>query len=143
MRPLIWEGQHCVVVVPLEDEPKIDDLLLFRQPRSGKERNIIHRLVEIREEEGETIYITRGDNRLGCETVYREDIIGRVAEVHRISGFRPWHAIHAKTFSMADVAYRRYSGFWASIWPVRRIYYLCRAHANGLRVRLRRLLRSS
>ena len=133
MRPLIWGGQHCVAVAPLDGEPEIGDILFFRhvQP-DGTERNVVHRLVEVRGTGDQRVYITRGDNCLGVEWVLRSEIIGRVAEVHRISGYRPWHAIGAKKFSVGDAAYVRYSRVWAAIWPARRIYYLMRAHARGV-----------
>lgn len=140
MRPLIWGGQHCVAVAPLDGEPQIGDLLMFRQTLpDGSRRNIVHRLIERRHSGGETVYITRGDNCLGCETVGRGDIIGRVAEVHRISGFRPWHAIPAKKFSVTDRSYRLYSRVWSATWPARRLYYLFRAYIGGLRGRIKRL----
>lgn len=140
MRPLIWGGQHCVVVTPLESEPKVGDLLLFQSTIDG--RNVLHRLVEVRQDGNHYLYITRGDNCLVCEKVHREEIIGRVAEVHRISGFRPWHIIPAKQFAVTDRAYLRYSRFWTAIWPIRRQYYLLRAHIRGLRVRLLSLFKS-
>lgn len=137
MRPLIWGGEHCVAVAPMEEEPEKGDLLLFVSRYGGKERNIVHRLVEIRQEGGKPLYVTRGDNCLGCEYVRRPEIIGRVAEVHRITGFRPWHIIPAKKFAVTDPAYLIYSRVWHAIWPARRIYYLMRGHAAGLGVRLR------
>ncbi|MDE7437429.1 MAG: hypothetical protein K2M93_03005 [Muribaculaceae bacterium] len=50
MRPLIWGGEHCVAVAPIDGEPSIGDLLMFRikQP-DGTGKSIVHRLVEIRE----------------------------------------------------------------------------------------------
>lgn len=137
MRPLIWGGQHCVVVAPIDGEPAIGDLLMFRQALpDGTERNVVHRLVEIRLKTDQPIYITRGDNCLGCERVWREEIVGRVAEVHRLCGFRPWHAIPSKQFAVTDAAYLRYARFWNAIWPARRVYYKIRGHVRGLRIRL-------
>lgn len=133
MRPLIWGGQHCVVVVPLEGEPTLGDLLMFRQ----NDRNIVHRLVEIRQD----VYITRGDNCLKTETVRREEIIGRVAEVHRTSGYRPWHIIPSKQFAVTDRSYRLYSRLWSAIWPARKICYLMRAHIRGIGSRLRSIFK--
>ncbi len=142
MRPLIWGGQHCVAVAPIEGEPRVGVLLLFRQRLAGgEERNIVHRLVEIRREGSASVYITRGDNCLGSERVGRGDIIGRVAEVHRISGFRPWHIIPAKRFAVSDRSYRLYSRIWSATWPARRLYYLMRAHASGLCARLKSLFK--
>ncbi len=137
MRPLIWGGQHCVAVAPLEGEPALGDLLMFKQTLpDGKVRSIVHRLVEIRHDGNEPLYITRGDNCIACETVRRAEIIGRVTEVHRISGFRPWHAIPTKQFAVTGVAYRRYSRFWAAIWPARLVYYRIRAKVRIIRARL-------
>ncbi len=141
MRPLIWGGRHCVAVAPLSGEPQPGDLLMFRDASCGREINIVHRLVEVRQVGDHSVYITRGDNCLGCEFVSRDRIIGRVTEVHRLSGFRPWYVIPARRFSVDDRTYRAYSRLWAAAWPVRRVFYLLRAHANGLRVRLMRLIR--
>lgn len=141
MRPLIWGGRHCVAVVPLNGDPQPGDLLMFRDAGRGREINIVHRLVEVRPAGDHSVYITRGDNCLGCECVSRDRIIGRVTEVHRLSGFRPWYAIPSRRFSVDDRAYRVYSRLWGAVWPVRRVYYLLRAHAYGLGVRVISLFR--
>lgn len=141
MRPLIWGGRHCVAVAPLEGEPAPGDLLMFRYDCDGAEKNIVHRLVEIRQAGDDRVYITRGDNCLRSESVRRDRIIGRVTEVHRLSGFRPWYAIPARRFTVADTSYRFYSRVWEAIWPVRRVIYLLRAHAYGARRRVMALFR--
>ncbi len=173
MRPLIWGGEHCVAVAPIDGEPSIGDLLMFRikQP-DGTGKSIVHRLVEIREVNALTsfepqsliaealntegshhepqsliaealnteksyqepqsshretrLYITRGDNCIGYEVVKREEIIGKITEVHRISGWRPWHIIPRKKFAVTDGSYRLYSRIWAAIWPLRRLLYRIR-----------------
>lgn len=130
-----------MAVAPLECDPIPGDLLMFRDMRGGNEINIVHRLVEIRQMGDRCVYITRGDNCLGSESVTRDRIIGRVTEVHRLSGFRPWYVIPARRFTVDDRAYLRYSRVWAAMWPVRRVYYLIRAHANGIRVRVMSLFR--
>ena len=129
-----------MAVAPLTEEPRRGDLLMFREARGNREINIVHRLVEVVEEDGHTVYSTRGDNCLHTEKFGRDQIIGRVTEVHRLSGFRPWYVIPTRRFTVDGRAYRFYSRVWAMTWPVRRLYYLARAHANGLRVRLKRLL---
>lgn len=96
----------------------------------------MHRLVEVKRSDGERFYITRGDNNLSTETVRRDEIIGRVVEVHRLSGYRPWYIIPTKKFTVNDRTYRCYVRLWTAAWPLRRLYYLGRAHARGLRVRL-------
>lgn len=136
MRPLIWEGQHCVAVVRLEGDPVPGDLLLFVKRLHGEERTILHRLVEIRQSGGRCLYITRGDNCLLCEQVRRSEILGRVAEVHRMSGFRPWHAIPRKSFAVTDTAYLIYTRIWETIWPVRRVCYRLRGYARALAARM-------
>ena len=76
MRPLIWEGEHCVAVIPLKEEgPAVGDLLVFKYVLAGKEVGVVHRLIEIGESDGQPLYITRGDNCIGCERVRRSDII--------------------------------------------------------------------
>lgn len=126
MRPLIWEGAHIVVVAPLEEDPSIGDMLAFTQISNSKESKVLHRLVEIREEGGERLYITRGDNCVGMETVRREEIIGRVVEVHRKGGWRPWYVIPRRKFSVNDRSYRCYVRVWTLLWPLRRFFYRIR-----------------
>ena len=128
MRPVIWGGRHRVVVVPLEGMPRVGDILMFTRPLSGgEEKNVIHRLVEIRHDGQGDLFVTRGDNCLGTEMVRRDDIIGRVAEIHRIGGYRPWHIIPRRQFSVEYPPYRVYSRLWMAIWPLRRLYYIVRA----------------
>lgn len=144
MRPLIWGGEHCVAVATLDGEPEVGDLLQFVIKREGeKEKSVVHRLVEIQGEGKDRVYVTRGDNCVACERVRRLDIIGKVAEVHRVSGFRPWHIIPKKQFSVKDRSYLIYSHIWTASWPARRLYYLMRAHANGLRARLFSIFRKN
>ena len=156
MRPLIWGGEHCVAVAPLDGEPMVGDLLMFRIRQSnGSEKSIVHRLVEIREDDALTslelqsshltrslhaatlqckpqspqrrkLYITRGDNCIATETVRREEIIGRVTEVHRLSGWRPWHILPRKKFAVTDGSYRLYSRLWRATWPLRSLLYRIR-----------------
>lgn len=142
MRPLIWGGQHCVAVTPLDGEPEIGDILMFRQKLpDGLVRKVVHRLVKIKQEGDQRFYFTRGDNNMGCEKILRWEIIGRVAEIHRISGFRPWHIIPKRKFSVNDPAYLFYSRVWNAIFPLRRCLYYLRGKAFGLRARLAALLK--
>ena len=133
MRPLIWGGQHCVAVGPVDGEPLIGDILVFMQKNNGRKVSIMHRLVNVRHEGDDCLYITRGDNCLACEQLRRAEIIGRVTEVHRISGYRPWHIIPSRQFTVNDRAYIRYTRIWTAIWPVRRLYYNLRGKVRALR----------
>ena len=143
MRPLIWGGQHCVAVAPLNGHPSKGDLLMFRHRLpDGKSINVVHRVVECDITDDEVLYITRGDNCLGIERVLPSEVIGRVVEIHRVSGYRPWHIISSKKISVNDPAYRIYTRIWLALWPARRIAYLLRAHAYGLYSRLRSIFRN-
>ncbi len=137
MRPLIWGGRHCVAVVPLDGAPEVGDLIMFAQPRAGREINIVHRVVEVGQDGDGPVYVTRGDNCFGTESVRQADIIGRVVEVHRTGGYRPWYAIGAKKFSVTDTAYHRYVRVWTALWPVRQLYYRLRDRLCTLRNQLR------
>lgn len=137
MRPLIWGGHHHVVSVPITDEPKIGDLLIFEKAyNNGVNTSIVHRLVEIQDDGINRLYITRGDNNIGNETVTRSEIIGKVTEIHRMTGFRPWYILPFKKISVTDPLYLTYTRCWQAIWPARKIIYLIRAHALNLRNRL-------
>lgn len=123
--------------IPLDGEPQIGDLLVFQQALpNGKKMEIVHRLVEIRKDKDKTLYITRGDNCIGAETVSRGDIIGKVIEIHRLTGFRPWHIIPLKKINVTDPLYLTYTRCWQAIWPAMKVIYLIRAHALNLRNRL-------
>ena len=144
MRPLIWGGQHCVAVAPLKGHPSKGDLLMFRHRLpDGKRINVVHRVVEFSGACDDCVYITRGDNCLGIERVSPSELIGRVVEIHRVSGYRPWHIIPSKKISVNDPAYRIYTRIWLALWPARRIAYLLRAHVYGLYSRLRSILSNS
>ena len=142
MRPLIWGGSHCVVVAPLSGHPDSGDIVMFRQKREGGEISIVHRVVEVkRDSDGAILYVTRGDNCLYSETSRPEDVIGRVVEVVRTVGYRPWFVIGSRDFKVTDAAYKRYVGFWTAIWPLRRIYYMVRERFEGVRQLMVKLLR--
>lgn len=141
MRPLIWGGRHCVAVAPLVEAPVVGDLLAFVQKRDGREIGIVHRLVEIKDCGDRCLYITRGDNCLGSETVRPDEVIGRVVEVHRIGAYRPWYVIGAKKFAVTDAAYLRYTRLWSTIWPARRIVYRLGIRVGTVRRRLMSIFR--
>lgn len=140
MRPLIWGENHCVVVIPLEAEPRVGDIIMFIQRQGAKEISVVHRVVRIEGAAADRVYITRGDNCLQCETVRSDEVVGRVAEVHRLSGYRPWHAIPFRKFGVDDRCFILYTRLWSALWPVRRLYYIGRAYG---RVLLSRVLKSN
>ena len=137
MRPLLWGGKHCVVVVPLDESPRPGDVLMFRYIKEGETINVVHRLVDIRPN---GVLITRGDNCAGAEVIRFEDIIGRVTEVHRMGGFRPWYVIPGKKFTVDGRSFRLYSYIWGVLWPLRKHYYRFRDRTYPLRARIRKLI---
>lgn len=132
MRPLIWGGAHCVVVTPIEGDVQTGDIIMFASRLGGSAHSVVHRVVEIRDTDAGKLYITRGDNCIKTETVAPADIIGRVAEVHRITGYRPWHIIPLRKFTVASRAHRAYARAWAILWPARRVYYALRERVNRI-----------
>ena len=138
----MWGGEHCVAVAPLDSEPAVGDMLLFAIRSGGAERNVVHRVVEIRQTGDSRLYITRGDNCLGCEYVKRAEIIGRVTEVHRITGFRLRHAIPLKKFTVTCPAYLGYVRLWSAIWPVRRVCYMLRSRVHAIAGRILSIYRT-
>lgn len=88
MVPLIREGKNYVAVERLDTDPKVNDILLFEQVRNGEKKCILHRLVKIQKDVQGMIYVTRGDNCVGCEYISREDIIGRVVAIYSVKGGR-------------------------------------------------------
>lgn len=76
MYPLLRDGKDEVTLSPLENEPTVMDIVLFRY----RGKHILHRIVSI---DGGT-YTIQGDGiYLSCETCTRKDIIGIVTEIHR------------------------------------------------------------
>lgn len=146
MRPLIWGGEHTVVVAPLEGEPRVGDILMFAQASAATAaeelRPVVHRVVKVKEApQGGQIYITRGDNCIKTERVRPDEIIGRVVEVHRTVGYRPWHILPFRQFAVASRSHRLYTRVWMAAWPARRLYYLLRFRTQRLRYRLSSIIR--
>lgn len=138
MRPLIWADQHRVVVTPVNSPVQTGDILMFVHYTNGHRHTVLHRVVSISSTNaGTPVYTTRGDNCLTTETVTPDCIIGRVAEVHRISGYRPWHALPLGKFAVTHPACRAYTRIWLASWPVRRLIYLARYHFQTIFARLK------
>lgn len=126
-----------MVVTPLEAEPRVGDIIMFIQRQGAKEISVVHRVVRIAGHAADSVYITRGDNCLQCETVRPDEVVGRVAEVHRLSGYRPWHAIPFRKFRADDRCFQLYTRLWSALWPARRLYYIGRAYGRALLSRVR------
>lgn len=76
MYPLLRDGKDEVTLSPIQKEPAVLDIVLFRY----RGKHILHRIVSIK---GST-YTIQGDGiYLSCETCTRKDILGIVTEIHR------------------------------------------------------------
>ena len=111
MRPLIWQGKTSVGIIPLNGEPKINDIVVFS--RAGDNQDIMHRLIAIKGDK----YITRGDNCLGVEVNTRSQIYGVVTQL----------TTRGKTIKVTDAGYLRYVKIWNAIWPIRKRIFQLRA----------------
>ncbi len=77
MRPTLCEGDK-ITVAPLETEPQVGDVVLFRY--AG--HHLLHRVIAI---EGD-LYTMQGDNCYGTEQARRNDIVARLVAAHRMDG---------------------------------------------------------
>ncbi len=102
MRPFIEGDKDSVILAAFDREPRVGDIVLA-QTRNDAERKIyvLHRLVNIRRTEAETVYILQGDgNLMGEEICDRKGIIGYVKRIENPAGRRKpltsgrlWHGL--------------------------------------------------
>lgn len=137
MRPLIWQNGHYAVIKRLEGKPEIGAILAFEHIRREATAYIVHRLIAIEDIDGTEIYVMRGDNCLNCERIREEDIIGEVAEIYRIGGWRPWHALPKSHFTTSDKSYLLYSKIWDKTWPMRKRLYKLKGTLSKIKHKLR------
>lgn len=132
MRPLIWENEDLIGIVPMDRNPRVNDLLVFGGIIKGEEKVIFHRVVKVKRENGNEYYVTRGDNNHFSEVVKPGQVIGRAQEIIRIAPSARHHAIKAKQFTVDDRAFIRYSRIWMAIWPLRFVFYHIRNFSNRI-----------
>ena len=86
MRPFIEGDKDSVILAPVEQTPRVGDVLLAQvETLCGRQTYVLHRLVRI---EGER-YVLQGDGNLsGEEFCNRGDIIGRVIKIETPQGRR-------------------------------------------------------
>ena len=113
MEPLLHDKKKKnathVLIVPARDRCSVGDMPLALLPDG---RYIIHRIIRIDEKEGKAIYVTRGDNCIGCEYIPQEAVFGVVKEVYYKN----------KTVKVTDRGYLFYVKTWTKLYPVRRIW---------------------
>lgn len=102
MVPFLRSGKDSVVLVPLREEPRVGQILLFRDGQ----RLILHRL--IRKENDR--YVMNGDGQEKLEVIRREQVEAVVSQVVRRSGRR---------ISCDSPGFRLVSSLWRVTRPFR------------------------
>ena len=97
MRPFIQDGDSVVVEHSTVDI-KIGDVILYPKPSlpgqvpTGEQGRgfVVHRVVQVLDEEPQMLFITKGDNRpLPDPPVKRGQILGKVIDVETVKGLSP------------------------------------------------------
>lgn len=82
MMPLLDQNKDAVHLVPIKDEPKVNDIVLFRRENGAL---VLHRIIKIKD----SIFIIRGDNCISSENVERRQIIARADAVYKDGKYIP------------------------------------------------------
>ena len=128
MEPLLHDKRKKnathVLIVPITGICQVGDMPLALLPDG---RYILHRIIRIDKKQDKVIYVTRGDNCVGCEYVPQEAVYGVVREIYYKND---------KTVKVTDKKYQRYVKLWMRLYPIRKFFMRC----NGLLVRVYRKL---
>ena len=104
MYPLLRNIKDEVTLTPLQRDPAIMDIVLFRY--NGI--HVLHRIIAIKDD----IYIIQGDgNCLPKESCSRQDIVGVVTEIHKDG---------KKNFATTSNRLKIYNYFWINLRFCRR-----------------------
>ncbi len=114
MEPLLHDKHKKnatqVLIVPNPSgDYKVGDMPLVLM-EDGK--YILHRIVKIRNEQGDITYVTRGDNCITTEAVKPEQVLGRVSEIY----------YKKRVLKTTDTRYRVYAKMWSIVYPARMLY---------------------
>ena len=81
MRPTISDFSEVITINPTESDLRIGDIIIFDCTERNDSKNILHRIINIKQENGTQRYITKGDNNdvndWDCMTSI-QDITGKV-----------------------------------------------------------------
>ena len=104
MEPLIRKNRDTITILPVEDEIRIGDIVLFRRADGAY---VVHRVFRI---SGDTV-VTLGDN---CENpdppIARAQILGKVKRIRRGS----------RTIETDSASQKRYGRNRLKLFPIRR-----------------------
>lgn len=118
MEPLLHDKRKKnathVLIVPNTGICQVGDMPLALLPDG---RYILHRIIRIDKKQDKVIYVTRGDNCVGCEYVPQEAVYGVVREIYHKNN---------KTVKVTDKKYQRYVKLWMRLYPIRKFFMRCR-----------------
>lgn len=127
MEPLLHDKRKPnathVLVVPVTGPLSVGDMPFVQ---ITDEKYMIHRIIRIEEEDGQRIYITRGDNCIGCERILPEQILGVVTEIYE----------KQRKICITDKRYLRYVKRRMRSYPLRRRMASLRRVASKIKRKL-------
>jgi signal peptidase len=94
MRPALEVGDVVIVAKVSADTIKTGDIIQFREAEGI---TTVHRVVEVRETEGKTVFVTKGDDNRAPdpEPVLAANVVGKVIfDIPKVG----WAAIAVKEF---------------------------------------------
>ena len=132
MEPLLHDKRKKnathVLIVPITGICQVGDMPLALLPDG---RYILHRIIRIDKKQDKVIYVTRGDNCVGCEYVPQEAVYGVVREIYYKNN---------KTVKVTDKKYQRYVKVWMQLYPIRKFFMRCRGLIGRVYRKVKRLL---
>lgn len=132
MEPLLHDKRKKnathVLIVPITGICQVGDMPLALLLDG---RYILHRIIRIDKKQDKVIYVTRGDNCVGCEYVPQEAVYGVVREIYYKND---------KTVKVTDKKYQRYVKVWMQLYPIRKFFMRCRGLIGRVYRKVKRLL---
>ena len=132
MEPLLHDKRKKnathVLIVPVTGICQVGDMPLALLPDG---RYILHRIIRVNKKQDKVIYVTRGDNCVGCEYVPQEAVYGVVREIYYKNN---------KTVKVTDKKYQRYIKVWMRLYPIRKFFMRCRGLVGRVYRKVKALL---
>ena len=132
MEPLLHDKRKKnathVLIVPITGICQVGDMPLALLPDG---RYILHRIIRVNKKQDKVIYVTRGDNCVGCEYVPQQAVYGVVREIYYKND---------KTVKVTDKKYQRYVKVWMQLYPIRKFFMRCRGLIGRVYRKVKRLL---
>ena len=132
MEPLLHDKRKKnathVLIVPVTGICQVGDMPLALLPDG---RYILHRIIRVNKKQDKVIYVTRGDNCVGCEYVPQEAVYGVVREIYYKND---------KTVKVTDKKYQRYVKVWMRLYPIRKFFMRCRGLVGRVYRKVKALL---